>query len=76
MGNMTSSKLSLNQNLYTKTGSMELAFKKSNAQDFDNSIQLSGGQIKMPNLCEAMGKTGSDCSGLQLTSQVIIIPSF
>ena len=72
MGNMTAAKLSLGQDSYTKTGSMELAFKKSNAENFDSQIQLSGGQIKMPNLCEAMGKTGSDCSGLQLTSQVYI----
>ena len=70
VANMTASKLSLNENSYIQTGSMELAFKKSNAENFDSNIQLSEAAIKLPNLCQASGRSGGDCSGLQLTSQV------
>ena len=67
---MTAYKLSLNQNSSMKTSSMELNFLKNKASDFDSEVSTSSGKIKMPNLCEATGITGSDYDNLVVTTQV------
>ena len=61
---MTSSHLSLNQNSSLKTGSMELNFLRSKASSFGDSLAVSEGNIKMPNLCHSVGAQGDDCDNL------------
>jgi hypothetical protein len=70
VANMTSSKLSLNQNIAMKTKSMEQNFQRSKAADFGNSVPVTEGNIAVPPLCESMGVTGDACSNLKVTSQV------
>jgi len=71
---MTSSHLSLNQNSSLKTGSMELNFLRSKASSFGDSLAVSEGNIKMPNLCHSVGAQGDDCENLKMTSQVFSLP--
>lgn len=67
---MTSYKLSLGQVSAIKTSSMELNFKRSRAQDFSSSVEVSEGRILMPNLCDALGMADQTCDTLVLTTQV------
>lgn len=71
IANMTSSKLSLNQDLQTKTNVMELNFKKSLLNDFNtNSVKSSEGEVKIPNLCNSLNLNNVECSNQIVTSQV------
>ena len=67
---MTSMLLSMNTNSVIKTGSMELSSQRSRASSFGDDLPITAGKITMPNLCEAVGAKGDDCTNLKLTSQV------
>ena len=66
---MTSAKLSLNQDLKTKTSAMELIHKRSKLSGFGTNINMSNGSITLPPLCDII-KLKDDCQNLLLTSQV------
>ncbi len=70
IANMSSMHLSLNENSVIKTGSMELSSQRNRASSFGNNLPITDGKITMPNLCEAVGAKGDDCTNLKLTSQV------
>ena len=50
---------------------MELSSKRSKASDFGDSLAISDGKVSMPNMCEAVGAKGDDCTNLKMTSQVL-----
>jgi hypothetical protein len=49
---------------------MELSSQRNRASSFGNNLPITDGKITMPNLCEAVGAKGDDCTNLKLTSQV------
>ena len=70
VGIMISSKLDLNEELLTKTASMELNHKKNSAANFTNNIKMSEGEIVAPSICESLRIANDSCSNLILNSQV------
>lgn len=71
VANMTLGKLSLNQDIQSKTSSMEMNFKKSKTSDFDTNIKSVEGEIKIPNLCQSLKLNDVECSTRVLMSQVL-----
>jgi len=68
---MISQHLSVGQESKIKTASIEMNFKRTNASDLNNQLNVDGNEIKMPSVCDIL-KTPSDtnCEGKVVTQQV------
>lgn len=68
---MISQHLSVGQESKIKTASIEVNFKRTNASDLNNQLNLDGSEIKMPSVCDVLKTpTDSNCEGKVVTQQV------
>jgi len=72
---VTINKISLNQNVQITSNSMQINYQNLGSNTSAYSIQMTKGQIQVPDLCTATNSTGSACSSLSLTSQAFYMKS-
>lgn len=63
--------LSVGQENKIKTESIEVNYKRTNASDLNNQLNVDGNEIKMPPVCDILkSPSEANCEGKVVTQQV------